>query len=63
METEDLDKALDKYYKRFGDIFPTMEYRGQTEAHLIKVINECLEKNKSAKELLGLTPEDKDINY
>lgn len=40
------DTKLMEYADRFGENFPTMEYRYATMAQIIEMINKCLEAGK-----------------
>jgi hypothetical protein len=45
-----LDKALDAYYKHFGENFPIGITECREEAELISEIKRCLETNVKAEE-------------
>lgn len=48
---KELDIALDKYYEKFKDSFPTFPLRKLTPEEIINIINECIDKNKNVYEL------------
>lgn len=54
---------LQQYAKRFGDGFPTIPLAwGRSEAEVIDIIKECLEKGKDVYEM-GLLSDDEDVEY
>ena len=58
-----MDEYLEQYAKRFGDGFPTIPLAwGRTEAEVIDIIKECLEKGKDVYEM-GLLSDDDDVKY
>lgn len=42
-------EADNKYYERFGEMFPVRMFKGTSSKKLIEMINECLEKNEAIK--------------
>lgn len=50
---QELEEKLEAYYKKFGDVFPTMEYNLNPN-EIIKFIDKCLKKNKKAEEIVPL---------
>jgi hypothetical protein len=50
---DDIDEKLEEYHKKFGDVFPTIEY-DLTGEELIEFIDECLLKNKKAQDIAPL---------
>ena len=58
-----LEHYLDKYLECFDDKFPMIPLgRGRTEAEIISIIKECLEKNKDVYEL-GLVKDEDNVVY
>lgn len=58
-----MKQALDSYWKRFGDVFPTIPLaKGRTDEEVIAIINECLTKGKDVYEL-GYASNSRDILY
>lgn len=58
-----LDELLDEYIEKFGEGFPTYQVlRGRTEEESIKIVQECINKEKDAYEL-GYCTLDDDIEY
>lgn len=45
----------DAYEVKFGDMFPTFPMMGYSEEEMIKIIEECIEKNKDVYDLGYLT--------
>lgn len=45
-----LVEKMQEYEKRFED-FPTFEFRAHSDAKVMEIIDECLEKNKDVYEL------------
>lgn len=52
---KELDEALDRYEKKFDDSFPMFSMRGTPLKEVVKIINECIEKNKDVYDLGYLT--------
>lgn len=58
-----LEKALDLYFIKFNDNFPTVPLMaGRDENGVIKIIRECVDKEKDVYEL-GYLSLDEDIMY
>lgn len=51
---EEMKKLMDKYEEIFGDIFPTMCFQTDTDEGLKRKINQCINENKSARELFDI---------
>ena len=52
-------KALDLYYKKFGEVFPSMEYDMPVD-EMERFISKCIHLGKKAEEL---KPLKKDVIY
>lgn len=44
--SEKLQKALERYKKKFDDDFPTIPFDSREDTEIIDIINECIESNK-----------------
>lgn len=42
-------EADNKYYERFGEMFPVLMFKGYSSKKLVAMINECLDKNEAIK--------------
>ena len=49
-----IDKLLDEYWDRFGDMFPTMNFQDEELDSICDRIEQCLQKGKKAEELFEL---------
>ena len=61
METnwnEKLQKALERYKKKFNDDFPTIPFESQEDEEIIDIIDECIEENKDVYDLGYLSLDD-----
>ena len=47
----EIERLLEEYEKRFDDMFPTVPFSGRTDAEIVKIIKDCLSKNKDVYEL------------
>ena len=47
---KELEKSLKLYEEKFDDIFPMFQMSGKPPNGIIKIINECIEKNKDVYE-------------
>lgn len=54
----ELEKKMDEYREKFGDIFPRMLCRGMDDERVIATIDKCL---KDGKEYEPDAPEDADF--
>lgn len=52
---EEFDNTLELYEKTFDDSFPMFSMSGTPPKEVIKIINECIEKNKDVYDLGYLT--------
>lgn len=58
-----MDEKLQEYANKFGEGFPMMPVAwGRTEEEVIRIIDECIVKDKDAYEL-GYVEEDEDVIY
>lgn len=58
-----LEKALELYYVKFNDSFPTVPLMaGRSDDEVIKIIKECVDKEKDVYDL-GYLKLDDDILY
>ena len=56
--SEKLQKALERYKKKFNDDFPTIPFDSREDAEIIDIIDECIEENKDAYDLGYLSLDD-----
>ena len=56
------EKKLIEYAETFGDGFPTIPLRGWGEEGMIKIIDDCIKKNKNVYDA-GYLSLDLDIMY
>lgn len=56
--SEKLQKALERYKKKFNDDFPTIPFDSQEDAEIIDIIDECIEENKDVYDLGYLSLDD-----
>lgn len=58
-----MDEKLQEYVNKFGEGFPMMPVAwGRTEEEVIRIIDECIVKDKDAY-ALGYVEEDDDVIY
>lgn len=58
-----MDELLEKYIKTFGEGFPMYQIgRNKSDNEIMEIIQQCLEKNKTAYDL-GFTTDDLDVLY
>lgn len=55
---EKLQKALERYKKKFNDDFPTIPFESQEDEEIIDIIDECIEENKDVYDLGYLSLDD-----
>lgn len=55
---EKLQKALERYKKKFNDDFPTIPFDSQGDEEIIDIIDECIEENKDVYDLGYLSLDD-----
>lgn len=55
---EKLQKALERYKKKFNDDFPTIPFDSREDAEIIDIIDECIEENKDVYDLGYLLLDD-----
>lgn len=60
--SEKLQKALERYEKKFNDSFPTIPFSSRKDEEIIDIIDECIEENKDVYDL-GYLSLDDDIMY
>ena len=53
---------MEKYEKRFGDMFPTFCFMHLSPDQMIDVIDRCLEAGKDVYEM-GILKDDHEVNY
>lgn len=58
----DFFEVAEKYHDKFDDYFPTMCFQSASDDELIKMMNECINKNVKAEELYNLNYAD-NIQY
>ena len=56
--SEKLQKALERYKKKFNDDFPTIPCDSREDAEIIDIIDECIEENKDVYDLGYLSLDD-----
>lgn len=56
--SEKLQKALERYKKKFNDDFPTIPFDSWEDAEIIDIIDECIEENKDVYDLGYLSLDD-----
>lgn len=56
--SEKLQKALERYKKKFNDDFPTIPFDSRKDAEIIDIIDECIEENKDVYDLGYLSLDD-----
>lgn len=56
--SEKLQKALERYKKKFNDDFPTIPFDSQEDEEIIDIIDECIEENKDVYDLGYLSLDD-----
>jgi len=56
--SEKLQKALERYKKKFNDDFPTIPFESQEDEEIIDIIDECIEENKDVYDLGYLSLDD-----
>lgn len=56
--SEKLQKALERYKKKFNDDFPTIPFDSREDAEIIDIIDECIEENKDVYDLGYLLLDD-----
>ena len=56
--SEKLQKALERYKKKFNDDFPTIPFDRREDAEIIDIIDECIEENKDVYDLGYLSLDD-----
>ncbi|MGF0148055.1 hypothetical protein ACQRDF_11725 [Lachnospiraceae bacterium SGI.054] len=56
--SEKLQKALERYKKKFNDDFPTIPFDSREDAEIIDIIDECIEENKDVYDLGYLSLDD-----
>lgn len=49
--SEKLQKALERYKKKFNDDFPTIPFDSREDEEVIDIIDECIEGNKDVYDL------------
>ena len=49
--SEQLQKALERYKKKFNDDFPTIPFYNKEDEEIIDIIDECIEANKDVYDL------------
>ena len=49
-----LDNLLYKYWNKFGDMFPTMDFQDESKDDICVRIEKCLAEGKTAEELFDL---------
>lgn len=60
--SEKLQKAFERYEKKFNDSFPTIPFSSREDGEIIDIIDECIEENKDVYDL-GYLSLDDDIMY
>lgn len=56
--SEKLQKALERYKKKFNDDFPTIPFDSREDVEIIDIIDECIEENKDVYDLGYLSLDD-----
>lgn len=56
--SEKLQKALERYKKKFNDDFPTIPFDSMKDEEIIDIIDECIEENKDVYDLGYLELDD-----
>lgn len=56
--SEKLQKALERYKKKFNDDFPTIPFDSREDEEVIDIIDECIEENKDVYDLGYLSLDD-----
>ena len=56
--SEKLQKALERYEKKFNDSFPTIPFSSREDEEIIDIIDECIEENKDVYDLGYLSLDD-----
>ena len=56
--SEKLQKALERYKKKFNDDFPTIPFDSREDKEIIDIIDECIEENKDVYDLGYLSLDD-----
>lgn len=56
--SEKLQKALERYKKKFNDDFPTIPFDSREDVEVIDIIDECIEENKDVYDLGYLSLDD-----
>lgn len=56
--SEKLQKALERYKKKFNDDFPTIPFESQEDEEIIDIIDECIEESKDVYDLGYLSLDD-----
>lgn len=56
--SEKLQKALERYKKKFNDDFPTIPFDSREDEEIIDIIDECIEENKDVYDLGYLSLDD-----
>lgn len=51
---EKIDKLMDAYEGKFGDMFPTMCFQMDSDEEIADKIQQCLDKNTPAEELFDI---------
>lgn len=60
---EKLDRLLFEYNVKFDEGFPTYQlFRGRTDEECAEIVQECLDKGKTAYDL-GLVTDEDEIQY
>lgn len=55
---EKLQKALERYKKKFNDDFPTIPFDSREDGEIIDIIDECIEESKDVYDLGYLSLDD-----
>lgn len=56
--SEKLQKALERYKKKFNDDFPTIPFDSREDEEIVDIIDECIEENKDVYDLGYLSLDD-----
>jgi len=56
--SEKLQKALERYKKKFNDDFPTIPFDSREDDEIVDIIDECIEENKDVYDLGYLSLDD-----
>jgi hypothetical protein len=58
MMMNELEKAFERYKKKFDDDFPTIPFDSRKDEEIIDIIDECIEANKDVYDIGYLSLDD-----